>query len=169
MNNQQKIKGDILFREEQQFRVRWLWVLLLVIVASSIVLTIALPATSREDEKARGLALAIIIPLESILLYLFYIVKLETVVSRAGVYFRWLPFFKRYRYIDKQELKETKAGRGPALAYGFHVVPGFGAVHNLGPGMGMQFTLKKGNRIFIGTHKLTEFQSAIDRMVLDKK
>ncbi|MEJ0102161.1 MAG: hypothetical protein WDO19_06190 [Bacteroidota bacterium] len=139
MTSERKIAGNILYREEQLFRVKWLWIILLICVFSSLAVTIAIPAANKQELKGKGIGLAIIIPLETLLLYLFYSIKLETVVSREGVYYRWSPFFKRYWFIDKKEIEETKADNGPVLSYGFHFVPGYGSVHNMGPGKGIRF------------------------------
>jgi len=165
MTRERKITGNILYTEEQLFRVKWLWVILLICVCSSIAVTIAIPAANKQELRMKGIGLAIIVLLETLVLYLFYIVKLETAVSREGVYYRWSPFFKRYWFINKKEMKETKAANGPLWSYGFHFVPGYGSVHNMGPGKGMRFILKNGKKIFIGTNNINAFQSAVEQMV----
>ena len=167
MIRERKITGSILYREEQLFRVKWLWAILLICVFTTIAVTIAIPAASRQELSGKGIGLAIIIPMETIMLYLFYVVKLETVVSKEAVYYRWSPFFKRYWGINKKEMQEAIADDGPLLSYGFHFVPGYGRVHNMGPGKGMRFILKNGKKFFIGTDNINAFQSAVEKMIND--
>ena len=56
--------------------------------------TIATIFLDKEREK-NIIALFFLIPVESLMLYLFYIVKLETVVTTDGVFYRCQPFFKK--------------------------------------------------------------------------
>ncbi|MES1218473.1 MAG: hypothetical protein ABUT20_23405 [Bacteroidota bacterium] len=158
-----KLTGNVLFREAQHFRVKWVW----MIIISGVVVCIGITtATVYLDKESKDImALLILIPVESLMLYLFYIVKLETVVTSDGVFYRWRPFFRKYSFIEKKEIDEAKPDKGPALSYGYHYLPGYGNVHNMGPGKGMRFVLKGGKRIFIGTQKLNGFQSAVEEII----
>jgi hypothetical protein len=165
INRKLKISGNVLFRETQQFRVGWIWMILIACVLMSIGLTAAVGFDNKAGRQAMGVALAFIIPLETGMLYLFYIVQLQTIVTTEGVFYRWWPFFKRYGWLSKEEIAEAKPGKGPALSYGFHIVPGFGRVHNTGPGKGIQIVLKNDRKVFIGTQKLNAFQAALEEIL----
>jgi hypothetical protein len=160
-----KITGNVLFRETQHFRVKWLWMIIICSVLVSIGVTAATAFADKANKTDVAIALAFIIPLETGMLYLFYIVKLETVVTMEAVFYRWQPFFKKYSSLEKQEIEQAKPDKGPPLRYGFHIVPGYGRVNNTGPGKGIRFILSGGKKIFIGTQKLNAFQSAVEELL----
>jgi hypothetical protein len=160
-----KVKGNILFKEEQYFRVKWLWWLIILCMLSCVGITLATALIEKEKTKEAWIALAIVIPLESIIAWMMFITKLETVLSTEGIFYKWWPFQRSFRFIPAKEIEEAELRSGPSLSYGSHWVPGYGRVHNVGPGKGFQFTLKKGKRIFIGTQKLTAFENAIDKII----
>ena len=164
-SGKRKISGTVLFRETQQFRVQWLWWLIILCVVSSIGLIVGLAFTEQETRADSWIALAFVVPLEAGMLYLFYIVKLETVVSDEGVFYKWGPFFSQYNFIAVTDIAQVTLRKGPSLSYGFHLIPGYGTVHNTGPGKGIQFVLKNDKKIFIGTQKLNNFQSAIESII----
>ena len=159
-----KVKGNILFKEEQQFRVKWLWWLIAICMLSGIGLTIGLAINDKEHMKEAWIALAIMIPVEVIIVYVMYVTKLRTVLSTEGVFYKWTPFQRSYRFIAVAEIEEVELRNGPALSYGYHWVPGYGRVHNTGPGKGFQFILKDRKKIFLGTNKQIAFQNAIDKI-----
>ncbi|MBS1609191.1 MAG: hypothetical protein JSS70_10615 [Bacteroidetes bacterium] len=163
------INGKILFTEVQYFRVKWLWILLLSIVIFSIFLPLLLSLVTKAGLKESVLSLLVTVPLEGLMLCLFYIVRLETVVSDDGVYYRWLPFFRRYKFIARNDIETAIAGNGPILSYGFHFVLGYGWVHNTGPGKGIRFNLIGGKRIFIGTKDIDSFVVAVAKMINRKQ
>ncbi|MGC4036477.1 MAG: hypothetical protein QM764_10980 [Chitinophagaceae bacterium] len=162
------INGTIFFEEIQRFRVKWLWILLIVVISFSVFLPIVISAATGENWKEAVLSLLITLPIESIVIYVFYVVKLETVVNREGIYYRWQPFFRRYNFIARADIETVIADNGPVLSYGFHYVLGYGWVYNTGPGKGIRFNLIGGKKIFIGTKNIIAFQAAVDRMINDK-
>lgn len=160
-----KITGNILFKEEQQFRVKWLWWIMAVSMLSCVGIVLGVAVTEKEKPREAWIAMAIVVPVEALIAYLMYITKFQTVISTDGFYYKWAPFQRSYRFISKEEIEEAELRNGPVLSYGYHWVPGYGKVHNVGPGKGFQFKLKNGKKIFIGTQKQSAFQNAIDRMI----
>jgi hypothetical protein len=168
MDSKRQINGKIFFTEVQYFRVKWLWILLIAIVIFSVFLPLLLSLVMKEGLRESVLSLLITVPVEGLMLYLFYVVRLETVVNDEGIYYRWLPFFSRYKFIARNDIETTIAGDGPILSYGFHFVLGYGWVHNTGPGKGIRFNLIGGKRIFIGTRDIDSFAAAVDKMIKGK-
>jgi len=164
VNRSATINGSIIFSETQQFRAKWLWAILICCVLISTTVTVATVVWDETNRLQGTIALAILIPLEGLMIYLFYTVKLETAVTSEGVFYRWWPFFRKYSFIDKNEIELIEPGINPALSYGFHNIPGYGRVHNTGPGKGMVFVLKNRRKIFIGSQRLDDFQSALERL-----
>jgi hypothetical protein len=160
-----KVKGNILFKEEQYFRVKWLWGIIILSMLSCVGVILGLAFNDKEKTKEAWAALVIVIPLEAIIAYLMFITKLQTVLTTEGLHYSWSPFQRSYRFIPVNNIEKTELRHGPALSYGYHWVPGYGKVHNVGPGNGIQFTLKNGKKIFIGTQKQAAFQNAVDKMI----
>ncbi len=158
-----KVKGNILFKEEQYFRVKWLWWIIAISMLSCIGITVGIAIAEKKSDA--WLAVAIVTPLEAIIAWLMYITKLQTVLSTEGIYYKWSPLHRSFRFIPVKEVEEVELRNGPAMSYGAHWVPGYGRVHNVGPGKGFQFTLKSRKRIFIGTQKIVAFENAVDKVM----
>ena len=154
-----------MFKEEQYFRTKWLWGVIIFSMLLCVGILLGLAVTDKEKTKEAWLSLAIVIPLEAIIAYLMFITKLQTVVTTEGLYYKWAPFQRSYKFIPGANIKANELRAGPALSYGYHWVPGYGKVHNVGPGKGIQFTLNNGKKIFIGTQKQSAFENAVDKMV----
>lgn len=165
MNTKAEISGNVLFSEVQHFRVKWLWGLIIFCILLSVFLPFILALVNKEGLKEALFSLLITVPLELLVVYIFYVVKLETIVSREGIYYRWRPFFKKYNFIPRNDIETAIADNGPVLSYGFQFVLGYGWVYNTGPGKGIRFNLVGGKRVFIGTGDISSFQSAIDKMI----
>jgi len=165
MNRKKEISGPVLFSETQAFRVKWLWVLLISCMLIAIFLPLMIAWINKQGLKEAVLSLLITVPIETVVLYLFYVVKLETIVRKDGVYYRWRPFFTKYNFIAGSDIETEIVDDGPILSYGFHFILGYGWVHNTGPGKGIRFNLIGGKRIFIGSHDINSFQSAVDKMI----
>ena len=164
-NRKTVINGTIVFSETQQFRTTWLWAILISCVLISTAVTVAIVMADETNRLQATITLVIIVPLEALMIYLFYVVKLQTIVSTEGIFYRWWPFLKKYSFIERQEIERIEQGISPALSYGFHNIPGYGSVHNTGPGKGLIFILKNHRRIFIGTQKLNSFQLAVESII----
>jgi len=164
-NRKPAINGTIVFSEMQQFRTKWLWAVLIGCALISTGVTIATVLADETNRLQATITLAIIVPLELLMIYLFYVTKLETIVTTDGVFYRWWPFLKKYSYIEKSEIELIEPGTSPALSYGYHNIPAYGSVHNTGPGKGLIFVLKNRRKIFIGTQKLSSFQSAVESII----
>jgi hypothetical protein len=159
------IKGTILFKESQSFRVKWLWAVIILCSLSSVGLTLGLAMAEKESMKEAMITFTFVIPLEALILYLFYIARLETTISTEGIYYRWRPFQRKSRFISKDEIAKAELRPVPSLNYGYHWVPGYGRAHIMAPGKGMQFVLKNGKKIFLGTQKNTALQLAIEKIM----
>jgi hypothetical protein len=157
--------GKILFEEAQWFRVRWLWVLIIVCSISAMGIVIGIALTQKEEAEESWLALAFMVPFEAIILYFLYITKLETTITSEGIYYRWWPFQRKGWFIARQEIETVEMRNGPPLCYGLHWVPGYGWVHNTGPGKGIQLGLHRGRKIFLGTQTPASLQTALEKIM----
>ncbi|NJO25067.1 MAG: hypothetical protein HC867_03650 [Bacteroidia bacterium] len=104
--NKNKIEGIIAFRETQQLRQKWFWMILIFPVLITIGLTILISSETGEGRLAELIISAVVIPVNLIILYCFYITKFEIAVTDKGVYYRWHPFIKKYSAISKFDIAE---------------------------------------------------------------
>ena len=157
--------GSILFHEEQQFKRSWL--IVLVLVAMLIPIGILVSGLTKEKLNPQELVLSLIaiITVEIPIFIYFYLSKLETIVTIEGFGYRWWPLQRKYRLLMKEDLVEIKTRKSPAMTYGYHWVPGFGWVNNVRGRMGFQIKLKSGKKIFIGSQKIDECKSALEKLL----
>ena len=161
MNNNKQI----LFSEVQRFRQGWLWVLL---ITSSVVSIVLFTVTMIEEKK----------PLQEVLLFgsliffitlinigAFYFVRFETYVTTQGINYRWWPFFQKFSTINWNDIGQAAVRNYPYFKIGYHRRKGFGNVHNVAGGKGVQLTLKNGNKIFIGSQKILAFHHSIEKSI----
>lgn len=160
-----KVSGNILFKEQQHFRVSWIWGIVVVCMLSAIGVTTALLVASRKESRSPWFVLPFVIIIEALLVYFIYICYLDTVVSNEGVFYRWAPLQRSYRFIPASDIEEVTKRNGPIFSYGCNWVPGYGRVNNVASGKGFQFVLKNGRRIFLGTAKQVAFENAIAKIV----
>lgn len=165
-----KIPTDqyVVFRESQQYRQGWLWILLIFSSTISILPLLVLTVMGEMEIKEGLSALAAV----SIILFLniaaFYFTRFETVITKEGLYYRWWPFFPKYSFISVHEIATVQTKRWPYWKWGFVKNKEFGRCHTVDGDKGIQIVLKNGNKIYIGTQQLLSFNQAVLNIV-DKK
>lgn len=161
----QKPTGKILFREEQQFRQVWLWAILISSALIPLGIVVALLLQDKQtDMWEKLLAIGIVLSTFSIIVIAFYFVRLETVVTDEGVFYRWWPLLKKYRMLPWQDIASVIVREYPYFNYGYHLTRAYGKVHNTGGNKGVQFVLQHGKKVYIGTQKLQVLQYALEQI-----
>lgn len=157
--------GNILFEEKQKFPA-WLNILMagIILLTIAIVLIAGLtgPTEKRNDI---WIGLAIAIALEVLVIVLFQNVRLEKIVTSNGLYFRWIPWQRKFGLIERGSIKSFEVRNSPPLNYGIHWFPGYGWVHNASAGEGMQLYLVNEKRIFFSTSDITFFKKALENII----
>src|SRR6187402_1627680 len=100
------MKDEVLFSEIQHFRQWWLWTLLLGLNALNffgIYMQLIL-GQPFGDNPASDTTLIVITIFILLLTFLFILFRLETRITTDGVYVRFLPFQKTFRYYAWQNL-----------------------------------------------------------------
>ncbi len=160
--------GGYLFEETQAFP-KWLSIVMLSPIALTIGITLLIGTVEKQQEKEMWIVLAFIIPLQLLMFYLFYIARLEKIVTTNGLYFRWTPLQKKYRLIEMEDIERFGIRKAPFAAYGSKWEFGYGRVHNLGKDHGIQVYLKSGKKIFFGTADKTGLEKAIQQLMENRK
>lgn len=159
----------ILFSERQYFRQWWLWALLLipaclVFYGLYVQLVKGVPFGNNPTNDEMLLVLAAFM---LIMLVVFYFMSLQVELTRAGIRYRFFPFFGS-RFIAWEEVavaevrqyQPIKEYGGWGLRYGSG-----GAAYNVSGNMGLQLVLRKNNkRILLGTQQPDALKQALQKM-----
>jgi len=150
------------FREVQQFRQPWLWIVML----SSPVIAIAILWTTMgknpgEIAALHGALLAIVIT-DLALAAGFYFIQLITEVRSEGLYIRFVPFVRQL--IPYGDIKTCEARTySPIGEYGGWGMRWgrSGKAYNISGNRGVQLEFKDGKRLLIGSQRAEELAQAI--------
>jgi len=157
--------GSVLFEEKQKFPG---WIKILTVGLILLTIAIVLIAGLTGPVQQRGdmwIALAIVVPVEILVIALFRNVTLEKIVTSNGIYFRWKPWQRKFRVIEKESIKSFEVRNSPPLHYGIGWLPGYGWIHNASLGEGMQLYLVNGKRMFFSSSDPSFFRRAIENIV----
>lgn len=156
--------GNYLFGEKEKFPkwLSWLMIVPLAIVAGLMVM---LPRMDEADRQEMWIALAIVLPLQVILIIVFQKAKLEKVVTSNGLYFRWLPLQKKFRVIEKEMIRSVSVTRAPVLNYGSNWVPGYGRMHMASKGEGVEVIKTDGKKIFFSAADPYTMVKALEELI----
>ncbi|MGM0945814.1 MAG: hypothetical protein ACQEW9_11560 [Bacteroidota bacterium] len=150
---------NTVFKETQRFRQVWIWIILLV--ATAVTLIAIFNSVISSDS-----TLSIILPLMilALVILLFLSMKLEIKIDSQSLSYSFFPLIKKrlYSFNEIQSLQLIKFN--PLWKYG-----GWGIrynfdhwAYNVGGNMGILVTTKS-NRFLLGTQKPNEAQRAINR------
>jgi hypothetical protein len=154
----------IIFKEKQQFRQWWLWLILLVVVANSIWITV------REFSSASAFSIEnTLIPLLLLLLPLglfgfVFSIRLDTEIKNDGIYVRFFPVHKKFRFYPWSDIEQIYVRKySPIGEYGGWGIRGLGKNRalNISGDEGMQLILINGKKLLIGTRKPEEIKAAL--------
>ncbi len=116
-----------------------------------------------------AVCLALVIGVTTIILG----IQLETRVNRVGIRFRYLPFLRNWNTVRLTDIEEAYIGRCAARfglgAWRYGYIDKKDQVYGIGGKEGVQFVLKNGARIFIGTRKVQELKKVLDKLMSKQK
>ena len=143
---------DPIYREVQQFRQRWLWVLL----GGTALLMLVLGPVS-------WLGLGIVAAIGAFV----YSLRLETEVRTDGIYFRMWPLHRSFRRIAWSEIEHYESRTYRPLrefgGWGIRWAPGKLA-YNVHGNEGVWVQRKGGRSVLVGSQSAEDFVKAIDEV-----
>lgn len=160
------MESKILFKETQQFRQWWVW-LIVLIVSGVIAYNIfeIIPKLEIGDYNKTQLNTGFVVILIFITTVLLLItIKLQTLVKEDGIYIKFFPFhlsFKKYKWerINKCFIREYKPiSEFGGWGYRFGVA---GKALNVSGNKGLQLEFTNNKRLLIGTNKPTELEDVL--------
>ena len=170
---------EIIFNETQRFRnTAWLYlvVLLFVFMVSLTIyglysqLYLKIPFGSNPMSDGGLILMSVFtIALPALLLWLFFVSRLETIVANDGGYYRYIPFINKFRKIDTYSVDFCEVRK-------YHPIYEFGGwgiryslkqktmCYNVRGNLGVFLQLKNGKKLLLGSQNPHEFKSAIDKI-----
>ena len=162
------------FREQQQFRQRWLWLLFGAVsipivgllgygVYQQLVLGNPFGTHPASNRQLSGVFIIILV-LHSLVIALFWYARLDVEVNATEVAIRFRPFHWRPRRIALNRITDARARHYSALGEygGWGIRAGIhGSAYNVSGDDGVQLTLADGRRILIGSRRSGELEAAI--------
>lgn len=157
-----KPAGKKLFEEEQSLRQWWLWLLLAAVFVTVVVANVVAYDEIRSKGSylvTTGMLIGALAPL--LTLFFLYITRLDTVITEKGIYFRWRPVRRSYRFISWAELERITVRERLPLKLGGSYVIGYGWIHQAYGRQGVEMELG-GARLWQGTQRLRAFLGALE-------
>lgn len=154
----------IYFKEKQQFRQWWLWLILIFVGGDGIWSTIkSLQSSTAFSFQQNVLPFLILLIPAAVIGFMLY-ARLETEIKSEGIYVRFFPIHRRFRFYPWQELDQVYVRQYSALGeYGGWGLRGLGGnkALNISGNKGLQLIFKNGDRLLIGTRKPEEIQQTL--------
>lgn len=150
----------ILFKENQKFNQKWLWIILFLAAITPILILIL-------DE---GFKLAttnfVLISMMLLPLFLIYFTELRVEISRESLKYQFYPFHLKVYEIKHDEIETyDQITYSPLKDYGGwginHTVNG--SAYNISGNKGVKMILKNGKKILFGSQKAKEFYEALNQ------
>jgi hypothetical protein len=158
-----------MFRETQQFRQKWLWILI-IIIAIGLAWPLITQFSGGKTAQQMPLYVTILIAIIPIAMIIFmYVLKLDTEIMEDGIQFSFSPVVGKkllpWKEVDTVFIRKYNA----IMEYG-----GWGIRNNMGKmkgralsvsgDMGIQLIMKDGKRLLIGTRKPEEVQAVLTQL-----
>ncbi|MCX6257078.1 MAG: hypothetical protein NTW49_04140 [Bacteroidia bacterium] len=165
-------RQDSYFYEEQQFRQKWLIILiagLFLIFLYSIIqqVIIGIPF-GNNPAPPLVLFLMGLIPLFMIF-FIFFVLKLKTNITPEEIEIQFVPFQRNPKKYNWQDIEEAYVREyKPILEYGgWGLRTGFfskSIAYNVSGKTGLQLVLKNGRKVLIGTQKADELRYSLEKI-----
>jgi hypothetical protein len=149
-----------LFQERQHFRR--VWILLMLAVINLFIgygfISQALFKKSFGNNPASNLELGLLFLFVFSISTFIFLLRLDTLITKEGIYFRFFPVHRAYRKIKWSEIESAYTRtyqplgefNGWGIRYG---ATGKGMAYNVSGNQGLQIVLKNGKKILLGTQQ----------------
>ena len=165
------MENEILFSENQRFSQWWLWILLIGINCITVYGIIQQVIFGKPFGDRPGSDAELFIPaaIAGLILILFIFLKLETRITKDGVYVRFRPFHSSFRHYSFASLSKSFVRKyspileygGWGLRYGF---AGKGSALNVSGNKGLQLITIDGKKMLIGTRRPDEITETLTKL-----
>jgi hypothetical protein len=165
------MQSDILFSEQQSFRQTWIW---LVTAPINLLFLFALVSQvgygkTFGDKPMSDQELVFATALSFLPTLLIMLLKLETVIRRDGIHYRFMPFQWKFRTIAWESAEKIYVRKyNPLREYGGWGLrtglSGKNGAFNVSGDLGLQIEFNNGRKFLIGTQKSEELAAALQEL-----
>jgi hypothetical protein len=159
--------ASVIFREEQRFRSNWLWVTVLFFPLLMLVILFYQLYSGKlvGDYPMSNLSITIL----SIIYFIpavltFYFVKLTTIIDEEKIMYGWNVPNNEFNEIMFSDILNYELIDYKFVGYGYRISETYGTVYNVSGNHGLQITKKSGEKVLIGTNRVSELKSALDQV-----
>lgn len=159
------MEQEVLFYETQGFRQWWLWLILLGLdfLLAFAMYTQVIQGVPFGNNPGSNPVLIIVFVVLLIITVSFYIYRLETTIRTDGIYIRFLPYMKKFKYYPFSNLQRVYVRKySPVAEYG-----GWGfrdGAYNVSGTRGLQMHFADHTKLLIGTRKPDEIAAALRKI-----
>lgn len=101
-------------------------------------------------------------------LILIYFLKLETIINKDGIFYRWFPLRRKYSMIPWENIKEITLTETFGYLWLWRRSSQYKQIHYLGGSVGLLLKMKSGRKRLFGTRKAEELNHKLIRMAGEK-
>ena len=170
------------YKEEQRFNQKWVWIVLILATLASTVPFLFGIYTQEVLHKPWGNQ-----PTQTWVLVLFFVfdllimggliwlmIKMRLIfeIRSDGIWFRYPPFYKKWKCIKKEEIASFEVGNyKPVLEYGGWGIRGSRRkrAFNVSGNIGLKLLLKNDKKVLIGTQKRQSVNYAMEKLMRGEK
>nr|WP_314496878.1 hypothetical protein [uncultured Chryseobacterium sp.] len=145
------------FYEIQRFRQWWLWMIITLILGFSVYNALENEAFFSKPELISSIAVP------TLILFLFFIIKLETKIDVLGIRVRLFPFHFQFKYFPWKNIQKAYIREySPMMDYGGWGLRlgtfGRGKAYSVSGDSGLQLVFKNEKKLLVGTQKADELK-----------
>lgn len=163
------MNNRIVFSETQKFSQWWLWLIFLGLNAVFMFLLFQ-QLTGNEglaDQLMENVPLLLATGFVLLLSILFFNFRLETKIQTDGVYIRFFPFHRSFKYYSWDKIDRSYVRKYSPLreygGWGIRIGQN-GDAFNISGNQGFQLEFKDGRRLLIGTNKPEALTAALNKI-----
>ncbi|MBN7817903.1 hypothetical protein [Algoriphagus pacificus] len=148
------------FNESQSYRGTWIMYLIILTELPVLILLLVL-FSMNDDKQEMGIALAVVLGAVGLSLTLILNVRLETRIDDYGVSYRYFPFIRNWRKIEKAQISSIRViNYSPITDYGGWGLKGnkTAKAYSILGDEGILIDIGKKKKIMIGTSKAKELR-----------
>lgn len=150
------------FKEKQKFTQWWLWLFLIGLgffQAYGLFKQLII-GENFGDKPMSDIGLIIFAILPFGIIFLFWYMKLETVIDQKEIRIKFAPLIKKT--FKWEDVKSATVLNYKFVGYGIRLFTSYGTVYNTKGNTGLAIELKSGKKILIGTQKGDELAQIIE-------
>lgn len=160
-------QAQILFKEEQRFRQWWLILLFIfldTLFASALYMQVILNKPFGDNPMSNS-GLMITGILMFAFTFFFVMIRLQTVITKDAIYFRFHPLFMKMKKIEWKDINKAYIRTyAPISEFGGWGIRG--GAYNVSGTTGLQLEFKNGEKLLIGTQQPELMKVALEKTEL---